>query len=69
MADMKLGMNDALRLASNDKRFAKTLLENPEAMAAGFNLDKTQVESIKELQKRIPIDPFDPGLSADFNYE
>ena len=70
MADIKLGMNDALRIAATDKRFASAFLKEPEAFAAGFGLDKGQLDSIKEIQKRLPIDPFDPSLAAaDFQYE
>lgn len=58
---IKLNVNDALRLAAKDKRFAATLLKDPKLFAGPFNLADEEVKALKNITKE--------RLSADIEYE
>jgi len=44
----ELDVNDALRLAVTDERFAVTLAKNPESLQGPFNLQPIEVAAIRE---------------------
>ena len=62
----KLTINDALRLASTDNRFASGLLENPEKFAEAFNIGKDEIRGLVEVQERMKINPGDMRAGLDY---
>lgn len=57
-----LNVNDALRLATADERFFKSIISDPEKYRKVFNLKNAEIKALRELPKKPG-----PGTAMDYD--